>query len=57
MYDKALALDPDNLQAFFNKAGIMLYLGKKKEAAVFLREVLKRDNSNLKAKQLLKKLN
>ena len=57
MYDKALALDPDNLQAFFNKAGIMLYLGKKKEAAVFLNEVLKRDKSNLKAKQLLKKLN
>ena len=56
MYDMALALDPDNLQAFFNKAGVMLYLGKKKEASVFLNEVLKRDKTNIKAKLLLKKL-
>lgn len=56
MYDQALALDPDNLQAFFNKAGIMLYLGKKKEASMFINEILKRDKDNVKAKLLLKKL-
>ncbi len=56
MYDKALALDPDNLQAFFNKAGIMIYLGKKKEARRYLNEVLKRDTNNEKAKLLLRRL-
>ncbi len=56
MYDQALALDPDNLQAFFNKAGLMIFLGKNKEAGRYLNEVLKRDKNNVRAKLLLKKL-
>ena len=56
MYNMALALDPDNIQAFLNKAGINIYLGKKKEAAKYLKEVLKRDKKNEKAKLLLKQI-
>lgn len=56
MYDKALSLDPDNIQAFLNKAGAMLYLGKEKEARFYLLEVLKRDKSNEQAKRILSQL-
>ncbi len=56
MYDKALALDPDNMQALFNKAGILIFLGKKKEAVNYLKEVLKRDKDNQKAKIILSQL-
>jgi tetratricopeptide (TPR) repeat protein len=56
LYDKALSLDPDNTQAWLNKAGIMIYLGKKKEAVIYLREVLKRDSQNEKARIILNHL-
>ena len=56
LYNKALALDPDNLQAFFNKAGIGFYKGNKSEASKYLKEILKRDKNNEKAKLLLKQV-
>jgi tetratricopeptide (TPR) repeat protein len=56
MYDRALSLDPDNVQAFLNKAGAMLFLGREKEAKMYLKEVLKRDKSNEQAKRILSQL-
>jgi len=56
MYDIALSLDPDNIQAFFNKAGIRLFLGNRKEAISYLKEVLKRDKKNERASIILKQL-
>ncbi len=56
MYDKALSLDPDNVQAFLNKAGAMLFLGREKDAKMYLKEVLKRDKSNEQAKRILSQL-
>ncbi len=55
-YDKALSLDPDNIQALLNKAGLKLYLGKREEAKKFLKEVIKRDYNNVQAKYLLKNI-
>ncbi len=52
-YDKALALDPDFQQALLNKAGLYNYQGKKKEAAGFLRRILRRDPGNEAVKQVL----
>lgn len=56
MYEKALSLDPDNIQALMNKAGIQIFLGKKKEARNLIIEVLKRDKDNYNAKLILKQL-
>ncbi len=56
MYDKALLLDPDNLQALLNKAGLLLLTGKKEESKQYIREVLKRDKTNVTAQTLLKQL-
>ena len=53
---KALSLDPDNIQALLNKAGLKLFLGKKEEAQKFLKEVIRRDNNNEQAKYLLKNI-
>ncbi len=55
-YDKALSLDPDNIQAFLNKAGLKLFLGKRNEAKKFLNEVMRRDYNNVQANNLLKNL-
>jgi Flp pilus assembly protein TadD len=56
LYDKALSLDPDNLQALLNKAGVKLLQDKKKDAIWYLKEVLKRDAQNHQAKILLNRL-
>ena len=56
LYDKALALDPDNEQALFNKAGAMLYLTRNKEAKKLLERVMKMDPQNRKAKAILMSL-
>jgi hypothetical protein len=55
-YDKALALDPDNIQALLNKAGLKLFQGKREEAKTFLNEVIRKDNNNEQAKYLLKNI-
>jgi tetratricopeptide (TPR) repeat protein len=53
LYDKALALDPDNEQALLNKAGTLMYLGKKSEAKKILQRILKVNPENEKAKKVL----
>jgi hypothetical protein len=55
-YDKALALDPDNEQAMLNKAGTLVYLNRKKEAAAMLQRLLKTNPKREDAKMLLKRL-
>jgi tetratricopeptide (TPR) repeat protein len=56
LYDKALSLDPDNIQAFMNKAAIRLMIGENLQAKKFLQEVLKRDKSNVLALRILKQI-
>jgi Tfp pilus assembly protein PilF len=53
LYTIALQLDPDNIQALLNKAGISLFKGNRKEAVWLLKEVLKRDSMNEKAQMML----
>jgi hypothetical protein len=56
MYRRALALDPDNLQALLNMAGLKLYNGEVIAARFYLREVLKRDARNKQALYILRGL-
>jgi tetratricopeptide (TPR) repeat protein len=52
-YDKALALDPDNEQAMFNKAGTLMYLHKKPEAISMLKRLLKKNPQRADARSML----
>jgi tetratricopeptide (TPR) repeat protein len=56
MYEHALALDPDNVQALLNMAGLSMLNGNKSDCRKYLNEVLKRDRSNQTAKTLLDRL-
>lgn len=56
MYDEALALDPDHIQAMINMAGLELYLGNNSEAIVYLNRVLKLEPKNQIVLNLMKKL-
>jgi hypothetical protein len=56
LYEKALKLDPDNVQALLNRAGTQVFLNKPKEARKLLQQVLVVDPSNNRAKQLIKAL-
>jgi Flp pilus assembly protein TadD len=55
-YDKALALDPDNEQALLNKAGTLIYMGKKTESRKILQRLIKSNPRNEKAKDILQSL-
>jgi tetratricopeptide (TPR) repeat protein len=55
-YDEALTLDPDNVQALYNKAGTLHYLNKNGDARKILQRLVKLDQGNEKAKVLLKNL-
>lgn len=55
-YEKALALDPDNIQALLNKAGVFIFSGKKAEAVSCLKRVLEIDPSTEQAKMILDQL-
>ncbi len=55
-YDEALALDPDNEQALFNKAGTLIYLDQKSESKKILLRILKSNPKNEKAKAVLKSI-
>jgi len=55
-YDHALALDPDNEQAMFNKAGALIYLNRKKDAVTMLHRLLKRNPNREDAKAVLQSL-
>jgi hypothetical protein len=56
MYEKALELDPYNEQALLNKAGLLIYLGKNKEAADILKLLVKKYPDNKEAKNILRRL-
>ena len=53
-YSNALKIDPDNIQAILNLAGISLYSGNNQEARKLLLKVLKIDPINAEAKKYLK---
>jgi Tfp pilus assembly protein PilF len=55
-YDKALSLDPDNIQAMFNKAGTLIYQQKFADAKRMLHELVRLQPENEKAKALLRQL-
>jgi tetratricopeptide (TPR) repeat protein len=54
LYDKALRLDPDNIQAWLNKAGAAFFSKDAARARIFLREVLKRDSTNAQAIKMIR---
>ena len=56
LYNKALSLDPDNIQALLNKSGLLIYQGKRREARELLFRVLKRERGNAQATMLLKEI-
>lgn len=55
-YEQALALDPDNVQAMINMAGIFVYMNDMISARNYLQRALKADPNNAQAKQLLMRL-
>jgi Flp pilus assembly protein TadD len=55
-YDEAIALDPDFEQALLNKAGLLNFMGKKTEAALVLKRILKRNPQNTEVRKLLQSL-
>lgn len=57
LYDKAIALNPDYWQAWYNKAGLLAFQGNFIEARRILKYVLKRNPSDEKAKQILSSMN
>ncbi|HKR05943.1 MAG TPA: tetratricopeptide repeat protein [Bacteroidia bacterium] len=57
LYEKAIALDPDYWQAWYNKAGLYAYQKNFMEAKKILNFVLKRNPSDEKAKQILNSIN
>lgn len=54
MYEKALSLDPDNIQALMNMAGLNLFEGNREEAGVYFRKVLAIDPKNEQVIRMLK---
>ena len=52
LYDKAIALDPDYVQALLNKIAIRLYYKDEKAARELLKRVLKIEPENVKALEL-----
>ena len=56
LYDEALKLDPDYEQALFNKAGSLMYLGKKNESVRTLERLLKINPAHERARSFLKSL-
>ena len=56
-YDKALALDPDYEAALSNKAALLAFTGDKANSIKILNRLLKKNPTNLQAKELLKSLN
>jgi predicted CXXCH cytochrome family protein len=56
LYDQALALDPDYVQALLNKTAIRLYLKDNKTASDLLKRILKLEPKNSKALALLDKI-
>jgi len=56
LYDKALALDPDNLQALFNKAGVLIFMNRLEDADQILSRILSIDPSNEKARLIRRQL-
>lgn len=55
-YQTALSLDPDNVQAMINSAGVYLFYKDLDTAKGFLKKALSVDPSNAQAKQLLSRL-
>lgn len=53
LYDKAIALNPDYWQAWYNKAGLSVYQKNFKEAKQILSYVLRKNPKDEKAKQIL----
>ena len=56
LFDSALALDPDQVQAMINKAGILLYQNNEREAVRLVNRVLQIDPSNRQALELRRRL-
>ena len=56
LYNRALDLDPDYDQAILNKAGLLLYNGKKEAAKILLLKYKKRKPENIKITELLNKI-
>jgi Tfp pilus assembly protein PilF len=57
MYDKALALDPDNIQALLNKAAVLLIAGKNADALKYVQQVKRLDKTNPQALSILRNMN
>ncbi len=57
LYDKAIALNPDYWQAWYNKAGLYVYQKDFPKAKKILNYVLNRNPSDEKAKQILNSIN
>lgn len=55
-FDKALQLDPDYELALMNKAGVLMFQNKNKEAEKLLQQVLAKNPNQQKAKQALQQL-
>ena len=56
LYNRAIALDPDYAQALINKAALLAYHKKKKEAWDILKRVLRKDPSNKQAREAIGRL-
>lgn len=56
LYKRSLSLDPDYEPLLMNVAGLNIYQKKYKEAEKILRQVLKKNSSNLKAKKVLEQI-
>lgn len=57
LFDRALAIDPDYIQALFNKAGLLYYKKNKAGSADLLKKILIIEPENAEAKSLLKQIN
>ncbi|CAN5459420.1 hypothetical protein BH11BAC1_BH11BAC1_08620 [soil metagenome] len=55
-YEMALALDPDNEQAIYNRAGSLMYLNRNRESKVMLQRLLRKNPKHEGARMLLKSL-
>jgi tetratricopeptide (TPR) repeat protein len=56
LYKIGYALEPDNASLLLNLAGYYLYKNDRANAEVYLKQVLKRDPSNEKARQVLEQI-
>jgi len=55
-YKKAIEINPNLVDAYFNMGYTYFYMGKLPQAAKCFEEVLKRDPNNVKAKVMLEKM-